>query len=927
MMCLSSVIYGQGVSTFIVNQRTINTSAPNELDDIAPQAVQSLNAGNSVIIYFDVQPDANGNSLVQLTNQITIWPYHPSSNVSLTMTNQAGNNSPQGIQFAGNLADQSFTSGLYIYSSGTNLSVNLSNLTFKDFAQGPNSIVREALQIFWTNAGINISSCNFINNGTGFNPQNCANIAISGCSFTDNSEGFYSYACKNVNLNTSAFINNFYAAHFHVGNEAQNASYMYFNNNTVTKNASTNFPYGQGITMMADQYSGNYSSIDFQVLNNSFTNTGLGVITNWTPPSSPPFNVTISNNIISNQTLGGGGIGLDRPLPNWIIDNNQATNLGTFVSCNTIDGNGNMPCQDCGINFINTNNVLGLPSKNNSNTLSNVNTSFNFTYSNFGQGAQVLNLNLPGNVIHTQGDYSDIRQNYITAFPPIKTQNTGNKGILPPAVSSFIIGGNGLVISFSLPGQSGAYADYVVDFYKSNPQGYLLDYIGSATVNVLAANYNYNIAVPAGITLQQGDRIAATVSSMGNSGGTIAGTSEASYVTAQQTCCNHQLALTYTSGVNCGSDVYQPDYLLSTICTTNLSIPVILPGNPISTCVMENINVGIYQGTACSCPSGLQYSWDFGDGYTTSGINVSHAYTTGGTYTITVVASSGNGSACVPETFTTSVNVLSNCCTQQFSLNAFSTHSKTGPYCAGDGLKFNVNYQRCTIDPHTASILWTFSDGYSATTGSVTHAFASPGTYTINASITNPLCSSAPGQYSMTVQIIDCPETVPCSECIGSFAPPPGDYIVSLWVKEEQAAYVENYASGVSITCTDGNNQAVSPAMYYDGTSIPVYKIIDGWQKIEQKFTIPSGTAYLQISLNNNSGVDAYFDDIRIHPFNSSLKSYVYDPVTLRLMAELDENNYATFYEYDEDGALIRVKKETERGIKTIKEARNNVKK
>ena len=37
-------------------------------------------------------------------------------------------------------------------------------------------------------------------------------------------------------------------------------------------------------------------------------------------------------------------------------------------------------------------------------------------------------------------------------------------------------------------------------------------------------------------------------------------------------------------------------------------------------------------------------------------------------------------------------------------------------------------------------------------------------------------------------------------------------------------------------------------------------------------------------------------------------------------MAVLDENNYATFYEYDLERNLIRVKKETERGIKTIKE-------
>jgi hypothetical protein len=44
-------------------------------------------------------------------------------------------------------------------------------------------------------------------------------------------------------------------------------------------------------------------------------------------------------------------------------------------------------------------------------------------------------------------------------------------------------------------------------------------------------------------------------------------------------------------------------------------------------------------------------------------------------------------------------------------------------------------------------------------------------------------------------------------------------------------------------------------------------------------------------------------------------------------MAELDDRNYATFYEYDEEGTLVRVKKETEKGIYTIKESRSGLKK
>jgi hypothetical protein len=44
-------------------------------------------------------------------------------------------------------------------------------------------------------------------------------------------------------------------------------------------------------------------------------------------------------------------------------------------------------------------------------------------------------------------------------------------------------------------------------------------------------------------------------------------------------------------------------------------------------------------------------------------------------------------------------------------------------------------------------------------------------------------------------------------------------------------------------------------------------------------------------------------------------------------MAELDENNFATFYDYDNEGIPIRVRKETERGIMTLKETRSANKK
>ncbi|OQP52821.1 hypothetical protein A4H97_24285 [Niastella yeongjuensis] len=153
---------------------------------------------------------------------------------------------------------------------------------------------------------------------------------------------------------------------------------------------------------------------------------------------------------------------------------------------------------------------------------------------------------------------------------------------------------------------------------------------------------------------------------------------------------------------------------------------------------------------------------------------------------------------------------------------------------------------------------------------------------------------------------------------IKRFSPLPGKkVIVSAWVKEEGQCITGSYENAQLNVAFD--NEA--------GTNLfqlkPAGNIIEGWQRIEDTLTIPYNATNITLSMVAVSGTPVYFDDIRIQPFNANVKSFVYNPVNLRLMAELDENNYATFYEYDDDGTLVRVKKETERGIKTIKETRS----
>lgn len=140
---------------------------------------------------------------------------------------------------------------------------------------------------------------------------------------------------------------------------------------------------------------------------------------------------------------------------------------------------------------------------------------------------------------------------------------------------------------------------------------------------------------------------------------------------------------------------------------------------------------------------------------------------------------------------------------------------------------------------------------------------------------------------------------------------PARKYIVSLWVKDASPA---NKTFDVKLKIDED---------VLTGT----YKAtVEGWKLVEFELDLAGRNTDnmrqipIELSSNNSS---TRVDDIRIFPYDGQAVTYAYDEKTLRLMAELDANNFATFYEYDDEGGLIRVKKETEKGIITIKESRS----
>ena len=276
------------------------------------------------------------------------------------------------------------------------------------------------------------------------------------------------------------------------------------------------------------------------------------------------------------------------------------------------------------------------------------------------------------------------------------------------------------------------------------------------------------------------------------------------------------------------------------------------------------------------------------------------------------------------------------------------------PVCEGATITFT------STTPDVTNYQW-YINGYPhSTNSSFTYEFLTEGYYTVSLEHTFPNCPSIitdkiitvfgdgpTGEESITIkeecekcnlhvphQIFDpgSPNAVPaisagyyptCEGCLPLFTPKHStQYLVSGWVATSTSIANNSPVEDAKIFI----QYATPNQLAYSETLNPEGPLIDGWQRVSGKISIPDiggGIDRLYLQLSNNAGSEeAYFDDLRIHPNICNAKSYVYDPYSSRLMAELDENNYALFYEYDDEGLLVRMKRETENGIVTLQEGR-----
>jgi len=152
-------------------------------------------------------------------------------------------------------------------------------------------------------------------------------------------------------------------------------------------------------------------------------------------------------------------------------------------------------------------------------------------------------------------------------------------------------------------------------------------------------------------------------------------------------------------------------------------------------------------------------------------------------------------------------------------------------------------------------------------------------------------------------------------------------YLLSLWV-QDGSPNSNNISNNFSVSL-NGQSIFSQGSINNNSSNKLIVPVVEGWKLLEIPFTVPSNTAntgYFTLDISSG-GSNIYVDDFRIHPFDAQMNGYVYDYLNMRLLSQIDENNFATFYEYDDEGTPIRVKKETEKGIVTLKENRKFFKK
>jgi len=223
-------------------------------------------------------------------------------------------------------------------------------------------------------------------------------------------------------------------------------------------------------------------------------------------------------------------------------------------------------------------------------------------------------------------------------------------------------------------------------------------------------------------------------------------------------------------------------------------------------------------GGACppTAPSISSFAWNFGDGATGSGRNVTHAFALQQTYTISLTATNSLGAS------STATKVLT---VGGGSLPTPTLTVSPSAPAVGDQVFFNGSGSTPGQGHTIASYRWTFGDGASASGANVSHAYLAAGTYSVQLTVVDDAGQSATsGPQTVTV---GGPPTPTANFTFSPTQPAIGDTVIFDWrttttAQGQRIVSLDwNFGDGTPITHCPGD-----PACTADGITTHVFRAV-----------------------------------------------------------------------------------------------------
>ncbi len=275
--------------------------------------------------------------------------------------------------------------------------------------------------------------------------------------------------------------------------------------------------------------------------------------------------------------------------------------------------------------------------------------------------------------------------------------------------------------------------------------------------------------------------------------------------------------------------------------------PVANPGGPYTGNISQAIN---FNGAGSTAPSGqtiTSYAWNFGDGSPAgTGASPTHAYASAGTFTVSLMVTDSTGGT----------NSLSTSATAY----ALPVANPGGPYAGNVGLAISFSGSGSTTAAGDAitTYSWNFGDGTLPVTGATpTHAYATPGPYTVSLMVTD--MTGGTNTLSTTSTVYALP-----------VANPGGPYTGNVGQAVSFSGSGSTTATGNAITTYvwnfgDGTPAGTGAAPMHTYTSAGTYTVslmvtdTTGGTNLMSTSASIAGTGFVAVVSVNNSGVFSTF--------------------------------------------------------------------